>query len=510
MTSHGSGCHCDPCLRRASRKGAVAITGWSAILAALASLVVLGGCVTTRPPQPPPQPHPSWSLTATVIDAHTRAPIPGATVSTHTTDPLQRSTLTANAEGVAVFPSLPQAGYSLCARAPGYQHDGELCGGVTLTEPVAATIALTPDALAPPVTRLRMIEKFLIVRDGLRYRWRSATAFRVLDYLADGNDAAAEAFVKARAEDGFTMLRVLSTARLLFQLTPDEGRAALPRLFDLLRKYGLYVELVALADTAGWSNAQLEDQVSAIGRACAVEAACVVEVANEALHETQARALRDPAYLKRLRGLVPAGVIATTSSNCCGQDDETLWYPGGDYVVVHRDRSRDQWNNVRRVRESEALANASRRFVVDDEPIGADEVDRPGKRESDPAVFFTQGVLCRIFEVGGTFHSEAGLRAETFGPVQAEAARRFIEGTRIVPDEWVLTYKNAGFSDGPVKSFTLTKATRVYSGIFGRQGITIALGLVGTDAEIVWQNGWRPVRELARYPGVVVYAIERQ
>jgi hypothetical protein len=150
----------------------------------------------------------------------------------------------------------------------------------------------------------------------------------------------------------------------------------------------------------------------------------------------------------------------------------------------------------------------TRRFTVDDEPIGADEQDRAGARESNPAIFFTQGALARLFMVGSTFHFQDGLFAKVPRPNQQACAEAFIAGTRIVPDDVALTYKNLGFHDGPIASAKDGTFVRLYSGL-GRISITVGLGLTGADPEIRWQNGWRPVAVLAERPGVTVWEIRQ-
>lgn len=508
--NHRVGCWCDACLMGAARKGAVAIASWSVLIGVLLMLVAMTGCGPVPRPQPPSQPLPNWTLTVRVVDAHTLDPIETARATSHTSDPERRVQVPLTG-GVGVV-RYPQGGYSVCGRALGYQQDGERCVPVTLTRDETAIVTLTKDPSVPPAPQLTPMGRWLRAEGVGRYRWRMATGFRLLDYLADGNTAAAEAFADWLQRTGFTGVRVLSTARHLFDLPAPAGRSALGSLWPLLATRGLHVELVALADTAGWSRAEADTHVRLIGEACAAQPACVIEIANEGAHPTQNRSItNDPAILQQLKALIPtlpARPVTATASNCCGQSDETEHYPGGDYITIHRDRGRDEWNNVRRVRELQAVSEISGRFVVDDEPIGAAEADEPGRRESNPSVFFVQGVACRIFEVGCTFHFSDGLQARVPGPVQQAAAEAFIAGTRIVPDDVVLTYKNATWHDSPVKSFDTSAAVRIYSGVSGARGITMVLGLTG-DPRIVWQNGWRVTAELARRPGVVVYAVEQ-
>lgn len=505
MIEHRSGCCCDACMAGAARKAYVAMTGWSVLLCVLVVLALVG-CGPVPRPRPPAGPR-TWTLTARVVDAQTLAPIPAARATVHRDDPQARTPIPL--DGGVGTARLPQDGYSLCARAEGYARGEEHCVPATLTRDLTETIALTKDPTTTPASRLTAAGRWLRTAEGERYRWRMATGFMLLDHLADGRVSEAEAFADWLQRTGFSGVRVLGTNTGWFNLSTAEAQAALPRLFDLLDARGLHVELTALAGTKAWTRAQAEAHVRMVGAACASAPACVIELANEGAHPTQNRDLTNaPAVLRQLRALVPSHVVTATASNCCGQSDDTEHYPGGDYLTIHRDRSRDEWNAVRRVRELQAVSEIANRFVVDDEPIGAGEVDEPGRREANPSVFFANGVLCRVFEVGCTFHFSDGLFARLPGPNQQAAAAAFIAGTRIVPDDVELTYKNASWHDSPVKDFDTRAAVRVYSGVSGSRGITIALGLTG-DPRIVWQNGWRVTAELARRPGVVVYAVEQ-
>jgi hypothetical protein len=71
--------------------------------------------------------------------------------------------------------------------------------------------------------------------------------------------------------------------------------------------------------------------------------------------------------------------------------------------------------------------------IVDDEPLGTAEVDQPGRRTADAAYAAEQGAACRLHRLGGaTYHTEAGLTAnvDLLGPIQREAARRFVSARK--------------------------------------------------------------------------------
>lgn len=486
------------------------------LLGALGLLGLVGGCSgnsTPQPPQPPP------SVNRTVLVAVQRPDTVGVDHVQVTLDPDFSSPVigTTNQDGVLTLfvPRTVQGGAWISVRHPGYQDAAVRVTLFPSDQAVDTRFVVPVLPRAPPTPRLIRSGRRLL-RDGVPFVWRGVTAFQLLDHYADGRVDEARAFMDWAAATGFTVLRVLTVLQASwFDLPPLQGVQALLPLLDDAAQRGLYVELVALAGTVNWSREDLEAQVTAIGAFAELRSNTLVELANENAHPSQHDDLTEPDYLRSLRARIPAGVPVSLGSNCCGQPDEgeTL-YPGGDYVTVHLDRSRDDWNLVRRVRELEALSADCACYVVNDEPIGAAEIDQPGRRIADPDIHFTFGALARIFQVGTTFHCEDCLFARVPGPVQQTAAAATIAGTRIVPDTVTLTYKNAGpaWPDSPVAAFTVAgqfgdshSAIRVYSGV-GSTTVTVALGVTG-DPGIAWRGNWHPVETLADRGEVIVWRL---
>lgn len=233
------------------------------------------------------------------------------------------------------------------------------------------------------------------------------------------------------------------------------------------------------------------------------------EVGNELDHPTQGGRL-DPGRVadlaQRMAGTVGYGATI--------EDDESPKYAGGAFVPVHLDRGRDTWNMVRRVREVEAMSANTGKPAFNQEPIGAAEASIAGKRESNPNVFFTMGVLNRLFEVGGVFHSDDGLLAQRLGPNQRLCAEAFVQGARLWPGIDRLTYKNVGHENSPVVRARFNEGrneegvTRAYSGVVGNDGFTVGVGVVGNPG-LDWGNGWTPREVIAERPGVTVWRVGR-
>jgi hypothetical protein len=166
--------------------------------------------------------------------------------------------------------------------------------------------------------------------------------------------------------------------------------------------------------------------------------------------------------------------------------------------------------------------------------MGADEVERPMERDNLPEVFFAQGALSRVFEVGSNFHFEDGLRAKAPRPIQQQCAEAFIAGTRIVNDAYMLTFQDAGWPYSPVLRARFAAASPLRKGV-GRQDSPVAqntvvavfagltqvfpsssapscvLALVGLEGDpgIELRHPWRKAGVVATLPHVQIWSIAR-
>lgn len=455
--------------------------GKLAILFAVGLTLASCGGRSRPAPQPATPPHWDLDIQTTVGGAALRIVDGPNTGAQGTTD----------AKGRRLLSGLAQSGFTLCASAKGYE---DACAGITLT--ASQNVTLTLKAVKPPRPqqmrgRLRAQGRVMVYPDGARFRFRGLMAFGLLDLLADGHDADARAYLAWARDTGFNVVRVLAMLPSAWlDLSAADGRAALPRLFALAREHDVYVQIVALANTATVPTLDYGAHVEAIGRACAGEDACaLVEVANEPFHPTQAAAVHDPANLRIWAARIPGGVPVALGA--AAEDESPVMGQGASVVVSHLSRSRDRWNRVRRVRELEALSSGTGHYVIDNEPMGAAEAAENGRRDNDPATFFAQGALSRVFEVGSTFHCTDCLLAHVPGPVQRASATAFVEGTRLWPDAAVLHFSNAGWGDSPVKAADFKAVVRAYSASDqAGQWWTVLLGLTG-DPKVEWRDGYR-------------------
>lgn len=262
-------------------------------------------------------------------------------------------------------------------------------------------LALLIGTAALSAGRLSVSGTAFVQPDGRPWPWRGITAFRLVEFVAHGRIADADAYLGWAASKHVTVVRVLAMADVLFTLSPADGQHALGQMLDLARKHGLYVEVVALADTAKMP-VDIPRSVKAIGAICAAYDNCLLEIANEPGHATQMKDLHDPSYVKSLLPLVPNGVPVSLGSVEFGDG-----YGEGSYVTWHAPRRRP-------VAAPDRGARLLRRFkkpVVSDEPIGAAAVRVPGRRESDPDLFRRMARKSKQLGLGATFHYEAGLQA---------------------------------------------------------------------------------------------------
>ncbi len=337
----------------------------------------------------------------------------------------------------------------------------------------------------PALSRLRLAGRHgLVNAAGAKVPWTAVTGFRLVEQVAHGRAGEASAFLAALGP--VRGVRVLLMARWLFQLSPDEGLAALAATLDLAQRHGRYLEVTIFADTKSFPLAdadyrRIADQVGAI---CAAHVACgLVEIANEvwSLHDTQADALGDLAFLRSLRETVRRhGDIPVSLGSTHADQDESDRMQDGDYLTIHgaRDDGDDGWRWVRHSNEQRALADRVGKYAVNDEP-----------RRDDLACGRQLGMalLARIFSLGDTFHFAAGLQAQPPTGAEAAAFACRARGWAAVPDDWWGDYKNAGFVGSPVKSFD--GAVRIYASVNGGRAYVLVLGASGAT-RIDWNDGW--------------------
>lgn len=355
--------------------------------------------------------------------------------------------------------------------------------------------------------RLQVTGRFFTCASGEPFRWRGVTGFRLVHQVARGEEASARRYLSWARDAGFNLIRVVSTATFLFDLSPEDGRAALPRALALAREHGLYVEVIAVNDSAD-RNYDWRRHGRLVAEACAAVDHCVFEFANEPGHRLQDVRLHDMDSVDRFASAAVDGLdLVWTAGPSWG--DDMADRPSGAFVVRHLERAGTPWDMAERLQGFERLSARLDRPVVSNEPIGFDE--QPGavtgrQRIVDCDVALVFGALSRVFEVGTTFHLQAGLQNEAPGSLQRRCATDFIRATRLVPDDVVLNVRQVGDPLSPIASVASGDAERVYAGTGRGRGLVVTFGAGGLP-DLSWQPGVRAVLAVDR-PEVRIWRVQ--
>jgi len=350
------------------------------------------------------------------------------------------------------------------------------------------------------LSRLRLAGRHGLVNESAEpVPWTAVTGFRLIEQVAHGR--ASEAAVFLDSLGAARGVRVLLMARWLFQLSPDEGVAALAASLDLAQRHGRYLEVTIFADTRSFALDENDYRRIAgqVGAICTSHTACaLIEIANEVwpLHNTQAAALGDLAFLRSLRDSIRThGDIPVSLGSTHADQEASDRMADGDYLTIHGARH-DDWEWVRRLTPQRALADRVSRWAVNDEPR-RDDLDC-GRQ-------LAVGLLARLFSLGDTFHMASGLQAQPPSGAEAQALTCRSRGWAALPEDWRGDVIDAGTPRAPVKSFDGN--VPVYISVAGDRGYVVVLG-APPPIRIDWNDGWK--RELViNEGGAQMYRVSR-
>jgi hypothetical protein len=338
-----------------------------------------------------------------------------------------------------------------------------------------------------------------VTAHGEPFAWRGITAFRLAELIAHGREQEAAAYLDWAASQQLTVVRVLLMARYLFQLTPEDGRAALPRLLDLARARGIAVEVVALADTKE-IPVDYETHIREVGRVAGERGNALIEIANEPGHPTQDPRLHEPAFARSLAALLPEPLLVALGSFEYGDE-----YAAGDYATTHVPRGSGAWDHVLEVATRAEWVSRLKKPIVSDEPIGAGPEFDPGRRDNEPSRFAAAAALTRLVGMDPTFHYDAGLQAKVPGPQEAACLEAWRRGLSLLDDA---PASGQFISGEALREIADVNGSR---GSFARvSGDRAMLLLIDPEpsAKISWRNGWRELRQDST-PAVRIVAAER-
>lgn len=361
--------------------------------------------------------------------------------------------------------------------------------------------------------------------------YNAISRFTLDHEVANGRDADVIAkFNEAKSlGTGYRVFRVFTTAVLMFDLSPERGRAALPHLLELARANGVYLEVVANADTA-LRDYDVEQHGLETAKMCAASEACALwSWGNELDHGTQKAALHDFEYDQRTAARIAAeaGLGSRWTAGAPLDDESKL--PVGAVAVRHL--TRDSTKMVRHLRDLAGLSDDLGVLVLQDEPMGCDEPGGShGQRYYDDGTAFALGLVSAGFGLPWTYHMQAGTTDQPMGPQQRSCGKAMLDGARLIPvgirphfENTASTYIGGshGWQFSPVQRADLADRNpatgedesgcgqRVFSFLWGNDGLAVGVGLT-CDPRIKWGNGWTPVYEIPTpNPSLRVWKIRR-
>jgi hypothetical protein len=333
-----------------------------------------------------------------------------------------------------------------------------------------------------------------VLPDGAPFAWRGITAFRLLEMESAGRGHEVDAYLAWAESEQLNVVRVLAMAKHLFELPPGRGLTHLDALLRRAAAHGVFVEVVALADTASYPI-DPATQVQRVVRVIRKHSNALIELANEPYHPTQADRVHDLGYLRELLRLVPPHLPAATGAS------ELPGLGDGTYVTAHFPRSSgaNGWGHVRDLNEGRALRRAARKPVISDEPIGAGPRFEPGRRDDDPERFRAAALATRLLGLGATFHYEGGLQALKPEGRELECFRAWQEAWTLVPGAEPIAPVDPGVDGGPVESITGSAPVASFIGVRGGTAWVLIAGTQG-PVEVEWSPGWIPAAPSGRWP----------
>lgn len=337
------------------------------------------------------------------------------------------------------------------------------------------------------------------------FQWRGITAFRLLEYVARDKEADADRYLAWAETQRLTVVRVLAMGQGFMNLSPAEGRAALPRLLEMAAKHKLHVEIVALAGTRD-VTVDLDDHLTQLGRIASQHGNAILEIANEPVHPSQAAEVQRADVLARLRTHVPGDVPVALGSVERGEG-----FAAGDYVTWHvpRDDRFEGWGHVLAIAEGADFIRRWKKPVVSDEPIGAGARYEPGRRDDNPARFRAAALLTRLAGLGATFHYEGGLQAAIPTGRELECFTAWNEAWTLLPAdvERSGTFRRAGDPGAAVAGFQQNSALAVFERQRGNAAWAVVINPL-EHLEIRWSAGWIP-GQVRRLQGASVLTARR-
>lgn len=278
--------------------------------------------------------------------------------------------------------------------------------------------------------RLRVEGTKLVDASGQTFTPKFAS---VLTALA-ADEAPLRALLAQLQEDGFNGFRVFAGRLTWAGQSVDLVYQRLDGLLNMAAEYGFYVQVTAVTDSrdGGYS---IREHVRRVADITAAHENVLFEVGNELYHGTQADAVNDVSGFCAMSRELLAGYPNPWGLGAGAEDAPVNGRYSADcgpmnFVHLRRGKERDMLDALWGLAD---IMIATGKPVINSEPMGAAEVERPGARIANPGFFREMAHVGASFGFGAVFHSEDGLFARPLGPVQRAAAQAFIAGMNSAP-----------------------------------------------------------------------------
>lgn len=264
--------------------------------------------------------------------------------------------------------------------------------------------------------------------DGAIHTWAYGSEFPTLRMWMDGRDL--EPLFADRYSVGQLGFGVFCTSEdPLNRLgeggpyTDAEILDALEAFADDLRDHGFNLEACLFQGTDHGTMPGLDRQVhfwNAALELAAIRPWMHVSFSREAFKQPFRN---DPAF----HG--PADQVWDGGATRDGVDYTRLAHAGSHYA--YQASRTDDW--PRKTKSAWDVTQMFGKGCVTVEPMGADDVNQPGRRSNVPDDFFWSAANARLLSMGSYFHSTAGATGQLFGPVTRSCAAAHFRALSIIP-----------------------------------------------------------------------------
>lgn len=271
--------------------------------------------------------------------------------------------------------------------------------------------------VSKPLQKIHIQGQHFYTADGQPWIWKGASDFSLYKHYLEGRDITP--LLRERRFAGANLVRVFGLiAWDNWKLDPHDHPgyyANIPGFAALLAQHGLYMEYVVFTARKFFPNL---DTQAHYAQCCDALRQCP-NVFVELCNEFKKNGI-DPLQFTK-----PTGLIASAGSGLSDSSPGIYW----DFFGWH---GRRDWPKLPFVDDMHTIAKRENIVGVHDEPIGAHEIDIPGRRTTSALAMQSIASEGVRLGAGATFHSEAGLRSDHWGNVQYRLAHVFFAAMDVV------------------------------------------------------------------------------